>query len=115
MLFVKISQNFIKPHLKICLISQISVPSLWYVCSRLYFLCKDFTFLFKIKTCTCVSNVRITWKTRSIFKKVIVQANRALLSLNKDSRTVKGSKMSLRWTIMTQERLKCPKNWDQNG
>ena len=48
-------------------------------------------------------------------KKVIVQANRALRSLNKDSRTVKGSKRSLRWTIMTQEGLKCPKNWDQNG
>ena len=31
-IFVKISQNFIKSHLKICLISQISVHSLWHVC-----------------------------------------------------------------------------------
>ena len=30
-IFVKISQNFIKSHLKICLISQISVHSLWHV------------------------------------------------------------------------------------
>ena len=29
MIFVKISHNFIKSHLKICLISQISVHSLW--------------------------------------------------------------------------------------
>ena len=32
MIFVKISQNFIKSHLKICLVSQISVHSLWHVC-----------------------------------------------------------------------------------
>ena len=32
-IFVKISQNFIKSHLKICLISQISVHSLWHVCA----------------------------------------------------------------------------------
>ena len=32
MIFVKISQNFIKSHLKICLISQISVHILWHVC-----------------------------------------------------------------------------------
>ena len=31
-ILVKISQNFIKSHLKICLISQISVHSLWHVC-----------------------------------------------------------------------------------
>ena len=31
-IFVKISQNFIKSHLKICLISKISVHSLWHVC-----------------------------------------------------------------------------------
>ena len=30
--FVKISQNFIKSPLKICLIAQISVHSLWHVC-----------------------------------------------------------------------------------
>ena len=30
-IFVKISQNFIKSHLKFCLISQISVHSLWHV------------------------------------------------------------------------------------
>ena len=29
---VKISQNFIKSHLKICLISQVSVHSLWHAC-----------------------------------------------------------------------------------
>ena len=28
--FVKVSQNFIKPHLKFCLISQISAQSLWH-------------------------------------------------------------------------------------
>ena len=32
MIFVKISQNFIECPLKICLISQISVHSLWHVC-----------------------------------------------------------------------------------
>ena len=32
MIFVKVSQNFIKPHLKNCLISQISAHSLWHVC-----------------------------------------------------------------------------------
>ena len=32
MIFVKISQNFIKSHLKICLISQISAHRLWHVC-----------------------------------------------------------------------------------
>ena len=32
MIFVKISQNFIKSPLKFCLISQISVHSLWHVC-----------------------------------------------------------------------------------
>ena len=31
MIFMKISQNFIKAHLKFCLISQISVHSLWHV------------------------------------------------------------------------------------
>ena len=31
MIFVKISQNFIKSHLKICLISQTLVHSLWHV------------------------------------------------------------------------------------
>ena len=31
-IFVKTSQNFIKSHLKICLISQISIHSLWHVC-----------------------------------------------------------------------------------
>ena len=30
-------------------------------------------------------------------KKIIVEINRVLLSLNKDSGTVKGSKMTLRW------------------
>ena len=33
-IFVKISQNFIESHLKICLISQISVHSLCHVCPR---------------------------------------------------------------------------------
>ena len=33
MISVKISQNFIKSHLKICLISQTSVHSLWHVCT----------------------------------------------------------------------------------
>ena len=32
MIFIKISHNFIKSPLKICLISQISVHSLWHVC-----------------------------------------------------------------------------------
>ena len=32
-IFVKISQNIIKSHFKICLVSQISVHSLWHVCS----------------------------------------------------------------------------------
>ena len=32
MIFVKISQNFIKSHLKICLNSQTSIHSLWHVC-----------------------------------------------------------------------------------
>ena len=31
----QISQNFIKSPLKICLISQISVHSLWYVCDKI--------------------------------------------------------------------------------
>ena len=30
--FVQVSQNFIRSHLKFCLISQISVHSLWHVC-----------------------------------------------------------------------------------
>ena len=30
-IFVKVSQNFIKSHLKVCLISQISANSLWHV------------------------------------------------------------------------------------
>ena len=30
-IFVKVSQNFIKSHLKFCLISQISANSLWHV------------------------------------------------------------------------------------
>ena len=30
-IFVKVSQNFIKSHLKFCLISQISAHSLWHV------------------------------------------------------------------------------------
>ena len=34
MIFVKISQNFIKSHLKNCLISQISVHRLWHVWGR---------------------------------------------------------------------------------
>ena len=33
MIFVKITQNFVKSPLKICLISQISVHSLWHACS----------------------------------------------------------------------------------
>ena len=37
MIFIKISQNFIKSPLKLCLISQISVHSLWLVC-HLHFL-----------------------------------------------------------------------------
>ena len=32
-IFVKVSQNFIKSHLKFCLISQISAHSLWHVCT----------------------------------------------------------------------------------
>ena len=35
-IFIKFSQNLIKSHLKICLISQISVHSLWHVCT-IYF------------------------------------------------------------------------------
>ena len=31
-IFAKVSQNFIKSHLKFCLISQISAHSLWHVC-----------------------------------------------------------------------------------
>ena len=33
MIFVKISQSFIKSPLKFCFISQISVHSLWHVCN----------------------------------------------------------------------------------
>ena len=33
-IFVKVSQNFIKSHLKFCLISQISAHSLWHVCQQ---------------------------------------------------------------------------------
>ena len=36
-IFAKISQNFIKSHLKFCLISQISVHSVWHVCISEYF------------------------------------------------------------------------------
>ena len=52
LIFVKISQNFIKSDLKICLISQISVHSLWHVCS-----------LFSVH----ITNVTSTnfWKKRS--------------------------------------------------
>ena len=32
-IFVKVSQNFIKSHLRVCLISRISAHSLWQVCS----------------------------------------------------------------------------------
>ena len=35
-IFVTVSQNFIKSHLKFYLISQISAYSLWHVCLRLY-------------------------------------------------------------------------------
>ena len=40
MIFVKISQNFIKSHLKICLNSQISVHSSWHVCQADLRLCR---------------------------------------------------------------------------
>ena len=33
---IQVSQNFIKSHLKFCLISQISVHSLWHVCVYFY-------------------------------------------------------------------------------
>ena len=36
MIFVKVTQNFIKSPLNICLISQISVHSLWHVWHHLY-------------------------------------------------------------------------------
>ena len=35
-IFVKVSQNFIKSHLKFCLISQISAHSLWHVWASRY-------------------------------------------------------------------------------
>ena len=42
MIFVKISQNFIKSHLKFWLISQISVHKLWHVGVFQYPECKGF-------------------------------------------------------------------------
>ena len=33
-IFVNVSQNFVKSHLKFCIISQISAHSLWHVCSN---------------------------------------------------------------------------------
>ena len=41
MIFVKISQNLIKSHLKICLISQTSVHRLWHVCDQVCYTCAD--------------------------------------------------------------------------
>ena len=52
------------------------------------------------------------FETRSIFKKIIFEANGALFALNKDNGTVKGSKQTLGWNYNGP---KCPKNWDPNG
>ena len=49
--------------------------------------------------------------TRSVFKKIIVEANRTLLSLNKDSRIVKGSKWLEDGTEMTWADMTMTQTW----
>ena len=44
-------------------------------------------------------------------KKIIVEANTALLSLKKDSGIVKGSKLPDDGAALTKEGPECPKNW----
>ena len=46
-------------------------------------------------------------------KKIIVEANTALLSLKKDSGIVKGSKWPDDGAVLTQEGPECPKNWTE--
>ena len=53
------------------------------------------------------------WRPEVSSKKIIVEANTALLSLKKDSGIVKGSRWPDDGAALTQEGPECPKNWTE--
>ena len=56
------------------------------------------------------NNMYMQTKQEVFSKKIIVEANRGLLTLNKDSGIAKESKMVWEWGCKTQEGPKCLKN-----